>query len=122
MARWAVVVWVGLAAAAAALLIPGSLSSTNRGTIFWILLALVLATGALAWLATRGDRRAIRFLVLASGALTGLAIVAAVLVLALSVGQAPLIDVIGWPLVAVGATTALLGSIWGLRSLPAAAP
>jgi hypothetical protein len=120
MARWALVVWLGLAVAAAALLIPGVLSSSNRGLVFWGLVGLIVVTGVLAWLAMRGDRRTRRLLLLATGALTVLALIAASTVIALSVGQSPLVDVVGWPIAAAGATIALLGSIWSLRILPQA--
>ena len=119
MPRWAIVVWSGLAVAAAALIVPGFLSSANRGSLFWILLVLMIMTGALAWFATNGDRRVRWLLVLSSVALAVLAIITAGAVLGLSLGQSPVVDVIGWPIVAVGALVVLLGSIWSLRSVEA---
>jgi len=120
MARWTILVWAGLAVSAAALLIPGLLSGANRGSLFWILALLLAATAALAWLAMRGSRRERIWLVLGSALFFTLAVVTAILVIGFSLGQAPIVDVIGWPIVAVGATVVLIGAIWSLRAVEVA--
>ena len=121
MARWSIVVWSGLALAALGLVIPGLISSTNRGSLFWIGLALIGLTGALAWLAANGNQRNRWMLLIATGVLTLLSVAAAVISLGLSLGQSPLIDLIGWPIAALGAALALVGSVMSLRTVESSA-
>ena len=122
MARWVIIVWVGLAVTVGALFLPGVLSNIGVGPLLLALAALLVACGVLAWMATHGTRRAPLLLVVAAGALAGLAVLAAVLVLGLSVGQSPLIELIGWPIVALGAMAVLIGSLSGLRGVSGASP
>src|SRR4051812_49105243 len=114
MTRWAIVVWAGLALAPLGLFFPAVLS-TYVGPAIWIFSALLVVSAVVAWLAMRGDRRLRWALVLLTGSLSVLAVLSTGLVLALSIGQSPIVDVIGWPVVAIGTITAFAGAILSLR-------
>ncbi len=122
MARWAIIVWVGLAVTVGALFLPGVLSNIGPGPFFWTLAVLLVACGVLAWMAAHGARRAPLLLVVAGGALAGVTVFAAVIVLGLSVGQSPVIELVGWLVVALGAAVVLAGSIAGLRGANSTSP
>ncbi len=115
MARWAMIVWAGLVVAGVALVVSALLTPAGPGPVFWTLMVLVGISGVLAWLAMSGDRRVKIALILVSGALSAVAIFAASLVLALSLGQSPITEIVGWPIAAVAAVVALAGAILSLR-------
>jgi hypothetical protein len=115
VAGWRILLWLGIVVAAAALLAQAIVFGEGFGALFWALGIPVVFAGVFAWRATAGDRNAKIVLIVLGAALTVVGTLVAILALGFSIGQSPVIELVSWPLPALGGLAILLGSLLSLR-------
>ena len=111
---WRFLVWFGIALAGAALAI-NAIVFREIGGLFWLIAIPLVIAAVLAWRAMAGGRMVKLALIAVSALLAVVCTLAAILVVGLSIGQSPVVELVIWITPAIGAFAILLGSVLSLR-------